>query len=136
MTPENRKFNLSEEWKASTEDLEAGNQLAALGYHRQAVGQFYYSAFHAARAGLLSRGLEPASPAGLLSEFYRVFVHQGDLAPARARHLRNLHGDREDAEYAPAVVFTADDVTSAREAAVDLRDYLGQLLASEGWLSL
>ncbi|MGE0490526.1 MAG: HEPN domain-containing protein [Vulcanimicrobiota bacterium] len=136
MSPENREFNLSQEWKASTEEFEAGEQLAALGFHRQAVGRFYYAAYHAAKAALLARGLEPATHSGLISEFHRVYVHNGDLDPSRARLLNKLQRDREEAEYRPAVLFTPDDVTNAREAAVDLRDYLGQLLADEGWLSL
>ena len=135
MTDENRRFNLQRELQASDEEWEVAGRLAELGYLRQAVGRYYYAVYHAARAALLSRGLEPATHSGMVTEFHRVFVHQGLLEARRARALGRLQRDREEAEYAPAIQFSPEDVVAARGSAADLREFVTTLLSGEGWLA-
>ncbi len=134
MTPENRRFNLQQEWRASNEELEVGLKMEELGYHRQAVGRYYYSCFHAVRAVLLSRGQEPATHTGLVTEFHRLFVHSGLLEPHRARALTRLQRDREQADYTPVVSFSQVDCEQARASVEDLRGFVDSLLRQEGWL--
>lgn len=134
MTEENRRFNLRNEWAISQQEWEAGQQLEQLGFFRQAVGRYYYSLYHAVKAALLSRGLEPATHSGLVSEFHRLFVHSGHLSPARARALGRLQREREEADYAPAIQFSPSDAEQARQSASDLRGFIEQLLVAEDWL--
>ena len=100
---------------------------------RPAISQYYYAAFHAAVAALLSRGLEPRTRSGVKTEFSRVFLHGGLLPPSLGTALRHLEDDREAADYAREAVFTRQDADEARVGAAALRDAVRALLLREGW---
>jgi len=134
VTEENRRFNLQREWAISNEEWEVGQQLEKTGFPRQAVGRHYYCVYHAVKAALLSRGFEPATHSGLVSEFHRLFVHTGDLSPTRARALGRLQREREEADYAAAIQFSPGDAEQARGCAADLRSFVEERLRAEGWL--
>lgn len=96
--------------------------------------RYYYAAFHAARAALLSRGLEPRTHASIKSLFSQHFVLEGLLEPPASRVLSRLETEREDADYSRESIFTEADARTAREMTLQLREPLGKLLAREGWL--
>ena len=70
--------------------------------------------FHAAAALLASVGLHARTHEGLRSLVNEHFVRPGTLAHEHARTLRQIAGDRNDADYDASATFTDED------AALDL----------------
>lgn len=134
MSPENRRVNVEQEWRLAAEAWEAGVVLLRSGrpVWRAAVTRFYYCCLHAARAALLSEGLEPATHGGVRAELHRVFVVGGQLRRETARSLGDLQTLREDADYSREVTIAASD---AERALADAREFaagLGAILAERG----
>lgn len=135
MTRENRRLNTRSEWELGEEAWNEAELLRGAQAWRGAVSRYYYAAFHCARAALLSRGEEPATHAGVANRFAELFVRSGLLEGRLSRLLGRSQRDREQADYARAVVFSeADAVEAAREVG-DFREAVAQLLRSEGWLA-
>ena len=74
-----------------------------------AVSRAYYAAFHAARAMLLSLGLEPRSHRGMSSLVGQHLVLPGTVSSDLQRALSRLQKYREEADYDPVAVFSPED---------------------------
>jgi uncharacterized protein (UPF0332 family) len=92
--------------------LDAARLLAREGFHRDAVGRSYYSIFHAASALLASIGRPAKTHEGIRSLISEHFVRPGLLAPEHVRSLRQIAGDRTDADYDAVAEFSAEDSAS------------------------
>ncbi|MBI3929110.1 MAG: HEPN domain-containing protein [Armatimonadetes bacterium] len=115
MTGENRRANLNREWKLSQESFCDGETLLASGSYRGAMTHFYYACLQAARAALLSEGVEPRTHSGVRSEFARLFVRPGSIPRSAARALAYLEKRREDAHYDREADFQEEDALEARD---------------------
>lgn len=133
MTEENRRLNVATEWEMSDSAWAEAELLLGGRAWRGAVSRYYYAAFHGARAALLSRGLEPATHAGLANRFAEIFVRNGILEPRLSRVLGRLQRDREQADYSRSVIFQENDALAARQEVNDFREALRELLSTEGW---
>jgi len=133
LTPENIRHNVQVEWALSEEAWLAGETLLPAGLFRRAITQYYYAAFHAVRATLLTRDVQPKTHSGTRSELHRRLVRAGHIDHTVARALGELQKNREDADYSGELQFVREDAEEARSAASDLRDALSSLLRSEGW---
>ena len=71
MTGENRKLNIAEAIARAGDAFREAQTLIAAGLPNGAVSRAYYAAFHMARAGLLSRGIEAKSHAATQKLFHR-----------------------------------------------------------------
>ena len=134
MTAENRRLALVAEWERAQEALSAAEILIAAGQHVSAVSRAYYALFHAARALLFARGLEPATHRGVRGLIALHFVRPGLIAPELGETLSRAASLREDADYSGSVVVTA---TAAADMGSQARAFLAaaeSLLAREGWL--
>ena len=89
--------------------LAAAETLANAGFARHAVGRSYYAVYHAACALLATVGLRARIHEGMRSLVNEHFVRTGVLAHEHARTLRQLAGDRNDADYDAAATFTDED---------------------------
>jgi uncharacterized protein (UPF0332 family) len=134
MTPDNRRINLQEELDLSRSSWEEGEALLSLGHTRGALTRYYYSAFHTARAALLSRGIEPRTHEGVISEFNRHFVKTKLLDPAIARIISYLQKDREEADYSRAITFSEHDARGAQGSCRAFLDAVHDVLKREGWV--
>ena len=113
----------------------AARALLDLGLHADAVSRAYYAVFHALRALLLSRGVEPKTHAGAIHLFNVELVRPGLFPSHDNRVVGGLQRARELADYDAAVVFTDEDARAEVEAA---ERFLGDALAflrREGWIS-
>jgi hypothetical protein len=90
--------------------LQAARLLGDAGLAADAVSRAYYAIFHAASALVASVGLSARTHEGLRSLVGEHFIRTGQLAPAHGRTLSRIAGDRNDAYYNVAAVFTAADV--------------------------
>jgi uncharacterized protein len=99
----------AQEMGLALETLQAARVLAGAGLHRHAVGRAYYAVFHAACALLASIGRRARTHDGVRSLVNEHFVRPGSLAPEHARTLRQIAGDRADADYDASATFDHED---------------------------
>lgn len=86
-----------------------------------AVSRAYYTAFHAAKAVLLTEGLTTEAHQGVVNLFGLHFVKTGKFDKKFGRMLVNLKDDREDGDYE---IFSAIDKEIAEEAVNEAREFL------------
>ncbi len=110
MTEENRRTNAEAELAVAEEALDAAAKLVQFGLLRSAVSRAYYAAFHATRALLATRGLEPRSHRGARHLLSTHFVKTGELDLSTDRWVAHAEQDREDADYDTSAIFTAEVV--------------------------
>jgi len=119
VSPDNRAHNLRLEWAAGERSWRAAEDLRRLGHSAEAVTRYYYACFHAARAALLSLGLEPASHSGVRTLFHQHFVPA--VPNPVARTLGYLQQAREDADYSREAVMTPEQADDAAVACGEFR---------------
>ncbi|MFB3908855.1 MAG: HEPN domain-containing protein [Candidatus Eisenbacteria bacterium] len=108
--------------------------LHASGKAPGSTSRAYHAAFHAARALLLTLGLQPRSHEGVRHLLSPLFVRSGKLDPRLARALSSVARTREDADYDAAAVFTTADSEEALRAAEQFRAAARAILQVDGWL--
>lgn len=133
MTGENRKANIAEAVARAEDALREAMTLIAAGLPNGAVSRAYYAAFHMARAGLLSRGVEAKSHAGTQKMFHRELTAKGAL-PSFNKLLGDIQAARERADYDAGISFTLDEASEVLDEAERFSRAVGDLLRREGWL--
>jgi len=133
VTDSQKRAAIAAEIARGAEALEEAELLLAKGKFAGAVSRAYYSAFHFARALLLTIGEEPRSHGGLMRLLQANFVRSGAMKPEVAGLLSRLMSYRQDADYTAEFVFTqamaSDEVGNARSFASAAR----QILTTGGW---
>ena len=109
MNETNRRLNWQDEIARGQEALRAAGALLALGLNADSISRAYYAAYHFMRALLLTRGIEPKTHAGAISQFSLEFVRTGLMASKHNRLLGGLQRARELADYDAAIVFSTED---------------------------
>jgi hypothetical protein len=120
VTDANIKVNAEEELEAAEEALAAATGCLERGQLRSAVSRAYFATFHAARALIFTKGLEPRTHRGARHLLNVHFVRTGELDSSFDRLLAHAEKDREDADYAPFATFTAEDAIARIEGAQQL----------------
>jgi uncharacterized protein (UPF0332 family) len=80
-----------------------------------AVNRYYYSAFHAARALLATRGLDSGKHSGVIALFNLHFVKTGIIQPAIGRALVRSFEKRQASDYADFANVTEEDARRVGE---------------------
>jgi len=111
--------------------LEAGRQLLASGYLRDAVNRAYYAMFYASLGLLASRQLGASKHAGVLSLFGRHFVKSGLFPSSKAIYLRQAFELRQKCDYRE---FVEPELSQGQEIVQHAEEFLGQ--AEETWRRL
>ncbi|OGQ26062.1 MAG: hypothetical protein A2138_21050 [Deltaproteobacteria bacterium RBG_16_71_12] len=109
MTNEGRQQSAAEELARAREELAAARHLLGLGLGRIALTRAYFACFHAARAALFARDIEPKSHSGAVTLFNLHFVKTGLASIGCSALLARLQKYREAADYGDA--FFVDDAT-------------------------
>jgi uncharacterized protein (UPF0332 family) len=102
MTEANRAQAAAAERRAALAAYREAADLHRLGHPGGTVSRAYYATYHAARALLFERGLEPKTHEGVRRMIGLHFVLTGALTAAQADALAKLAYLREAADYAPA----------------------------------
>jgi uncharacterized protein (UPF0332 family) len=131
---ENRRAGVREDLDLSRGALAAARLLLANDLLPDVLNRAYYAAHHAARALLLSRGVEVRSHSALRAELGRHLVKPGLLPVDMARSLRVLQADREEADYGRFVSVDRALADQAVEQASAFVDVAEAILRAEGWL--
>jgi uncharacterized protein (UPF0332 family) len=134
VTDENRRQNVADELARAEQALRASRALLDLGLHADAVSRAYYGAFHALRALLFSRGLEPKTHAGAIHLFNTEFVRAGLLASSHNRLLAGIQRSRELADYDAAVTFSKEDAEGCLREAETFHGDVLTLLRRQRWI--
>jgi uncharacterized protein (UPF0332 family) len=109
--------------------LRAAEVLRDAGLYRHAVGRAYFAVFHAASALVASVGLRARTHEGLRSLVNEHFVKSGALGLEHARTLRQVAGDRNDADYDASATFSEEDATGDIGRAKGFLDAVEALVA-------
>jgi uncharacterized protein len=133
VTEENKRRNIADELARADQSLRAARALVDLGLFADAVSRAYYVVFHALRAALLSRAVDPKTHSRAIHLFNTELVRTGIFPSSHNRLLAGLQRSRELADYDAAVMFSQDDAIAEVDGADrflgDVRGYL----ARERW---
>jgi uncharacterized protein (UPF0332 family) len=133
MTDSNRAAAIAEELARADNALAAARLLADGGFPSDAVSRLYYSLLFRVRALLLTLGLEAKSHEGALRLFSLHFVKTGRLEPEASHLFSRLMKYREEADYNPSYLFTADDARRLREESSALAARIAELIRQSGF---
>ena len=132
MIEENKKKNISEELARAKECLTSADLLFSHGQLADAVSRLYYYLYHAVRALLLSKGLEPKTHEGTLRLLSMHFVRPGIISTDTSHIFTRLMKYREEADYNPSYVFTKDDYAGFKREADSFFGQIMQCLRADG----
>ena len=99
---------IEEHFQSADEFLRESGHLLRGGFYRGAVGRAYYAMFHAAKAILLSRGIERSSHHAVLSAFGEHIVKPGLLERRFHSYITKSFARRNECDYLSFTV--ADDL--------------------------
>ncbi|MEK6607820.1 MAG: HEPN domain-containing protein [Myxococcota bacterium] len=105
------------------------------GFCDDAVSRAYYAMFHAARALLLPRHVEPKTHVGLIVSVHRHLVDPGLLEHEHGSRLGDAERLRIHGDYGAEVEISE---ATARRVAEDASAFVGrarEILTTEGWLA-
>jgi len=111
----NKKLNIEGELDRASSALKAANLLAGNGLYSDGVSRLYYVLLYHVRALLLTRDLEARSHEGALRMLGLHFVRQGQLETRFSHTFSRLMKYREEADYNPMYLFTAEDYYELRD---------------------
>jgi len=130
VSPDNRQANIEEELRQCDEAMRAAEALRGLDLLRDAASRLYYAAYHAARAILLSKELEPTTHQGVLSMLGLNFIKPGLLPAGLSQTFRRLQAFRESADYTLGFIVTAEELDNDIFAARDFVAHVPRYLAA------
>ena len=117
MTTENRKLAAAEAREGSARAYREARDLLRLAHHGGAVSRAYYAAYHAARALLYEKGIEPKTLEGMRRMIGLHYVLPGLMSSADGDALTNVALMRDAADYAPGSPATREDAEQALDLA-------------------
>lgn len=128
----NRPIVLAEWWRAD-ESLRAAELLREQGLHADAVSRAYYAVLHAAKAALLTAGIEAESHAAVRRLFGFHLIRTGEFEPEWAAQIAETSDDRLAADYDVETRFSAEDATEQWRKAHDFAERVRRHLRKEGF---
>lgn len=117
MTSANRQQAAQAGRRAAAEPFREASALAGLGHNGGAVSRAYYAAYHAARALLFGKGIEPKTHEGVRRMIGLHYVVPGLLSGSLANALAQLAYMREAADHAPAEPLDPNQAEAALKSA-------------------
>jgi uncharacterized protein len=81
--------------------LDHARQIFDIGLFNDSVSRAYYAMFYAAKAALLSRGLDLRKHSASIAKFRELFVITGQVDPEYLHYLGQAQSARERSDYAP-----------------------------------
>jgi uncharacterized protein (UPF0332 family) len=105
------------------EELATAQENMNNGRYRAAVSRAYYAIFYMASAALFSQSVERAKHSGIESAFGQVLIKGGHIEPEYGRIYQQARRQREEADYAEAVV----DEAVARQVITDAERFVKRI---------
>ncbi|MFW6238607.1 MAG: HEPN domain-containing protein [Halanaerobiales bacterium] len=104
----------------SKKKIEAAQILYNNKFYNDCISRCYYSMFWAAKALLLTKGLNVKTHKGLITKFGLDFVKKGYVERIYGKALRIAKENRETADYEIDIEYTKDD---ARESIKKAKEF-------------
>ncbi len=134
MNEQNKKKNISEELQRANEVIKAASILYKEGLLNDAVSRLYYFVLYNIRALLLTKGLQAKSHEGALRLFGLHFVKERIFSTKSSHIFSKLMKYREEADYNPSYMFTAEDFSEFNKEALDLAENIHAYLKETNYL--
>ena len=87
-------------------NLESARVLFNIEKYRNVISLGYYAMFYSASALLSKKGIYTKSHSGLITQFYKEYVKNGDFNPDIAKYLGRAESNREIADYETFIEFS------------------------------
>ncbi|OGF58804.1 MAG: DNA-binding protein [Candidatus Fischerbacteria bacterium RBG_13_37_8] len=134
MIEKNKKENIKEEITRASTAFDAAVLLFDNDFINDAISKLYYFLLYYMRALLLSKGFEPKTHEGALRLFGLHFVKKG-IFPAKDSHIfSKLMKYREEADYNPMYIFTAEDFVELKKETEQLASKIKAYLKKKAYL--
>ncbi len=117
-----------EEIARAVEEMHAASVLQKEGLYFKSVSSAYYSIYHAAKALLLIKGVDPKSHEGVERMFSLYYVKTKEFDLSAGKAIGRLMKMREEADYYPEVPFTLEESQEAINSASGFIDKAKLLL--------
>ncbi len=89
--------------------LSHARQIFGIGLYDDAISRAYYAMFYAAKAALLSEGLDLRKHSAAVAKFRELFVITGRVEADYLRYLGRAQSARERSDYAPFIPANRED---------------------------
>ncbi|KAF0107533.1 MAG: hypothetical protein FD146_1567 [Anaerolineaceae bacterium] len=97
--------------------LDHARQIFAIGLFDDAISRAYYAMFYAAKAALLSKGLDLRRHSASIAKFRELFVITGQVDAEYLHYLGQAQSARERSDYAPFAPVSGEGAKEILEAA-------------------
>lgn len=114
--------------KKADKKLRTSKKLYDDGEFEDAISRAYYAMYHAARALLLTKHIEPKTHKGVLTTLNQFFIHTGTLEKAYAKMLAYAKELRENGDYSEYYVAAEEDARTVIEDATKFLEEIKTLL--------
>jgi uncharacterized protein (UPF0332 family) len=89
--------------------LSHARQILDIALYDDAISRAYYAMFYAAKAALLSEGLDLRKHSSVVAKFRELFVITGRIEADYLRYLGRAQSARERSDYAPFIPASRED---------------------------
>lgn len=97
--------------------LDNSRRIFAIGLYDDAVSRAYYAMFYAAKAALLSEGIDLRRHSSAVTKFRELFVATGRVDAEYLRYLGRAQSARERSDYAPFAPLEEEGAKEVMDAA-------------------
>jgi uncharacterized protein (UPF0332 family) len=104
--------------------LDNARRIFEIGLYDDAVSRAYYAMFYAAKAALLSEGVDLRRHSSAVTKFRELFVITGRVGAEYLRYLGRAQSARERSDYAPFVPLEHD---GAKEILKTAESFVGKI---------
>lgn len=118
-----------EEINRAAEEAEAAKLLRDKGFYFKSVSSAYYSIYHAAKALLLLKGIDPKTHEGVERMFSLYYIKTKEFDLSAGKAVGRLMKMRQEADYFPEIPFTEEEASEAIGLADGFVDKAKVLLA-------
>lgn len=115
--------------------LAEANVLMQHQFYATVINRLYYACFHATKALLLTKDLNPKAHSGVVAQLHLHFVQQGFFDKEQAAFFSELLQERIEDDYSDVLLFKETDAKNFIEPAHDYVNYIFRLITKSGFLS-
>ena len=105
------------EIERAVEELSAAKALHENAIYFKSIASAYYAIYHASKALLLLKGIDPKTHEGVERMFGLYFIKTNEFDVSVGKALGRLMKMRQEADYHPEIPFTGDESTEAIQMA-------------------
>ncbi len=125
---EEGRLRAKDEIERASAELNAALVLHDKGFFFKSVSSAYYSIYHAAKALLLIKGVEPKTHEGIERMFSLYYIKTKEFDLTIGKTIGRLMKMREEADYYPEIPFTKEESDEAIKMAKDFLEKTNQLI--------